>query len=68
MLNDFPFQAIRKAADLGEYTLTDRGTWCAIESSVREKLTVFVCSPEPVSIFSPGPFDHAFVLSLQLQD
>lgn len=42
MLNDFPFQAIRKAAELGEYTLTDFGTWCTIEPSVKDKLTVFV--------------------------
>ncbi|KAK3176578.1 hypothetical protein OEA41_007901 [Lepraria neglecta] len=41
MLKDFPFQAIRKAAELGEYTLTDRGTWCAIESTVRDELTIF---------------------------
>lgn len=38
----FPFQAIRKAVELGEYTLTDRGTWCVIELAVRDKLTIFV--------------------------
>ena len=43
MLGDFPFQAIRQAAVLNEYTLTDYGTWCAIESETRDKLTVFVC-------------------------
>ena len=43
MLNDFPFQAIRKAAELGEYTLTDFGTWCAVESTVRDELEIFVC-------------------------
>ena len=58
MLTDFPIQAIRKAADLGEYTLTDRGTWCAIESTVREKLTVFVRSPKPLTLLSHGPLDH----------
>ncbi|KAK4694773.1 hypothetical protein P7C71_g2859, partial [Lecanoromycetidae sp. Uapishka_2] len=41
MLVDFPFQAIRKAAELGEYTVTDYGTWCAIESPVRDALEIF---------------------------
>ena len=41
---NFPFEALRRAAALGEYTLTDRGTWCAIGSDVREKLMVFVSS------------------------
>lgn len=45
MLGDFPFQAIRKAAELGEYTITDFGTWCAIEPDVRDKLDIFVCIP-----------------------
>ncbi|MCJ1280008.1 hypothetical protein MMC21_007833 [Puttea exsequens] len=40
-LIDFPFQAIRKAAELSEYTLTDFGTWCAIESTVRDALTIY---------------------------
>ncbi|KAM0802258.1 putative extracellular tungstate binding protein [Usnea florida] len=41
MLVDFPFQAIRTASKLGEYTLTDYGTWCAIEQDVRDKLAIF---------------------------
>ncbi|KAL6720733.1 hypothetical protein ACLMJK_002658 [Lecanora helva] len=41
MFNGFPFQALRKAAELEEYTLTDFGTWCAMESPVRDALTVF---------------------------
>lgn len=45
MLGDFPFQAIRQAAELGEHTITDFGTWCAIESDVRDKLDIFVCIP-----------------------
>jgi ABC-type tungstate transport system permease subunit len=39
---EFPFQALRAASDLGEYTLTDRGTWFAIEGEVRERMMVFV--------------------------
>ena len=46
MLVDFPFQAIRAAAKLGEYTLTDYGTWCAIEQDVRDKLAIFVSTTE----------------------
>ena len=39
---DFPFQALRAASRLGEYTLLDRGTWFAIESEVRDAMAVFV--------------------------
>ena len=46
MLVDFPFQAIRAASKLGEYTLTDYGTWCAIEQDVRDKLAIFVSTTE----------------------
>ena len=46
MLVDFPFQAIRAASKLGEYTLTDYGTWCAIEEDVRDKLAMFVSMTE----------------------
>jgi ABC-type tungstate transport system permease subunit len=42
MYVEFPFQALRAAAQLGEYTLVDRGTWCSIEESVRERMMVFV--------------------------
>lgn len=38
---EFPFQALRAASMLGEYTLVDRGTWCSIEDDVTEKLEVF---------------------------
>ena len=46
MLIDFPFQAIRAASELGEYTLTDYGTWCAIEQDVRDRLAIFVSTTE----------------------
>ena len=46
MLVDFPFQAIRAASKLGEYTLTDYGTWCAIEKDVRDNLANFVSATE----------------------
>lgn len=39
---EFPFQALRAASELGEYTLTDQGTWWAIEGEVRERMVVFV--------------------------
>ena len=69
MLKDFPFQAIRKAAELGEYTLTDRGTWCAIESTVRDELTTFVCNPKHPASYSLELRDraHTFILSLRMQ-
>lgn len=45
MFPNFPFQAIREAANKGEYTLTDKGTYWAIEDETRDKLTVFVKQP-----------------------
>lgn len=39
---EFPFQALRVASKLGEYTLVDRGTWCSIEDGVTDKLEIFV--------------------------
>lgn len=39
---DFPFQALRAASKLGEYTIMDRGTWCAIEPEVRDAMAIFV--------------------------
>jgi hypothetical protein len=39
---DFPFQALRAASRLGEYAIMDRGTWCVIESEVRDAMAVFV--------------------------
>lgn len=39
---EFPFQALRAAIKLGEYTLVDRGTWCSIDNDVTNKLEVFV--------------------------
>ena len=38
----FPFDALRTAARLQEYTLVDRGTWYAVEAWVREEMTIFV--------------------------
>lgn len=39
---ELPFQALRAASELGEYTVTDRGTWWAVEGEVRERMVVFV--------------------------
>jgi ABC-type tungstate transport system permease subunit len=39
---EFPFQALRAASELGEYTLTDRGSWWAVEGEVRERMVLFV--------------------------
>ena len=39
----FPYEALKTAALLGEYTLTDRGTWYGADDLVREKLTILVC-------------------------
>jgi ABC-type tungstate transport system permease subunit len=39
---DFPFQALRAASKLGEYTIMDRGTWCAVEPEVRDTMAIFV--------------------------
>ena len=50
MSHSFPFDAIRTAAQLGEYTLTDRGTWCAIEPGVREKMEIFVRTNLPARL------------------
>jgi len=41
---EFPFQALKAASMLGEYTLTDRGTWLAVDESIRRKMVVFVSS------------------------
>ncbi|KAJ8069750.1 hypothetical protein OCU04_000174 [Sclerotinia nivalis] len=38
---EFPFAALRAACALGEYTLTDKGTWLSIEEDIREKMSVF---------------------------
>ncbi|MCJ1391737.1 hypothetical protein MMC18_004602 [Xylographa bjoerkii] len=38
----FPFDALRAAAKLQEYTLVDRGTWYAVEEWVREEMTIFM--------------------------
>lgn len=40
---EFPFAALRAACALGEYTLTDKGTWLSIEEEIRDKMSVFVC-------------------------
>ncbi|KAJ3887058.1 hypothetical protein GG344DRAFT_56358 [Lentinula edodes] len=37
----FPRESLRAASVLGEYTLTDRGTWLSSEKGVREGLRVF---------------------------
>ncbi|KXN81961.1 hypothetical protein AN958_03369 [Leucoagaricus sp. SymC.cos] len=37
----FPIQALEAASVLGEYTLTDRGTWLSSTTDVRSKLTIF---------------------------
>ena len=41
---DFPYEALRAASRLGEYTLVDRGTWYAIEEDARKGMAVFVSS------------------------
>ena len=38
---DFPIQALEAAATLGQYTLTDWGTWLSAGPSAREALTLF---------------------------
>ena len=48
MYPNFPFQAIREAAAKGEYTITDKGTWWAIESEARDKLSIFVSLPPAI--------------------
>ena len=40
----FPFDALRVAAKLQQYTLVDRGTWYAVEDWVRDEMAIFVCS------------------------
>lgn len=39
---EFPFAALRAACALGEYTITDKGTWLSIEEEIREKMSIFV--------------------------
>ncbi|KAK5675039.1 hypothetical protein LTS12_029583, partial [Elasticomyces elasticus] len=41
MFPSFPFQAIREAAEKGEYTITDKGTWLAVKDEIRKNLKVF---------------------------
>ncbi|KAJ5900143.1 hypothetical protein N7495_004887 [Penicillium taxi] len=36
----YPIQALGAAAALGEYTLTDYGTWLSVESTVRNQLAI----------------------------
>lgn len=38
----FPFAALATASELGEYTLTDRGTWLASPNEVTQGMAVFV--------------------------
>jgi len=38
----FPFDALRAAAKLQEYTLVDRGTWYAVDEWVRDEMTIFM--------------------------
>ncbi len=38
---DFPKGALRAAARLGEYTLVDRGTWYAVDESVKHGMIVY---------------------------
>ena len=58
MLVDYPLQALRTAAELGEYTLTDFCSWNTIESELREQMEIYVCDVafplgSKLSIFSP---------------
>lgn len=39
---DFPFAALRAAAQLGEYTITDRGTWLSVDGWIRDSMDIFV--------------------------
>ena len=39
---EFPYQALATAAKLGEYTLTDRGTWYGVQPWIRDEMMVFV--------------------------
>ncbi|KAI9644028.1 hypothetical protein NHQ30_007380 [Ciborinia camelliae] len=43
---EFPFAALRAACALGEYTVTDKGTWLSIEEEIREKMSVFKASSD----------------------
>ena len=38
---DFPTGALRAAAKLGEYTLVDRGTWYAVDDSIKSGMRVY---------------------------
>ncbi|PQE12669.1 extracellular tungstate binding protein [Rutstroemia sp. NJR-2017a BBW] len=42
----FPFAALNAASALGEYTITDRGTWLSIGGDVMENMTVFKASTD----------------------
>lgn len=39
---EFPFEALRAANKLHQYTLVDRGTWCSIEDDVTNEMEIFV--------------------------
>jgi ABC-type tungstate transport system permease subunit len=39
---EFPFRALECASKLGEYTITDKGTWCSVAEEVRTEMEVFV--------------------------
>ena len=42
MLVDCPLQALKTAAELGEYTLTDFCSWNTIEPETRKQMEIFV--------------------------
>lgn len=43
---EFPFAALKAACVLGEYTLTDKGTWLSIDGEIREKMSIFKASTD----------------------
>jgi ABC-type tungstate transport system permease subunit len=42
---DSPLGALEAASALNQYTLTERGTWFALNDAARDRLEVFVSSP-----------------------
>jgi ABC-type tungstate transport system permease subunit len=50
-----PIAALEAASALNQYTLTERGTWYALDETARDKLEIFVSRPllSPCHVYMP---------------
>lgn len=61
---DSPLGALEAASALSQYTLTERGTWFALNDAARDKLEIFVSCPtfRSFSHFYCNPGDCIFLM------